>query len=70
MTRRMYRLISAKGVRMVEGDERKAVRAAQEFEEELAPSFGVSVEDEAGETVAEIREGGNVEWADGRDDLG
>jgi len=53
----MYKLISTKGTRTVEGTHDDAIRAAIKMERELMPLFGVSVEDEAGDTVAEIRDG-------------
>ena len=67
---RVYNLISAKGTITVTGTEEMAIATAQEYETALAPAFGVTVELDDGTTVAEIREGGLVEWADGRQDDG
>jgi hypothetical protein len=55
-----YRLISVKGTETYEGTREEAIAAAIDMEERLRPAFGVTVEDTAGETVAEIR-GGVVE---------
>lgn len=52
-----YNLISVKGDREFTGTREEAIAAAIAMEEELQPSFGVTVEDAAGETVAEIRDG-------------
>ena len=52
-----YMLISSKGSRMFRGTQAEAIDAAVEMEAELQPSFGVSVEDEDGETVADVRDG-------------
>jgi hypothetical protein len=49
-----YTLISTKGNRTVEGTETEAIAAAQAMHDELQPAYGVTVEDEDGETVAEI----------------
>jgi hypothetical protein len=52
-----YKLVSAKGTRIVNGTEQQAIAAARKMEEELQPAFGVSVEDELGNTVANVEDG-------------
>jgi hypothetical protein len=51
-----YRLISVKGTRTVTGTEQEAIQAAIAMEQELQPSFGVTVELH-GSTVCEVRDG-------------
>lgn len=54
----MYRLISTKGTREIEGTREEAVSAAIAMERELCPAYGITVEDAAtGETVGEVRDG-------------
>lgn len=50
-----YKLISTKGTEYVlcESD-REAIEAANEMNTRLQPAYGVSVENEAGDTIAEI----------------
>lgn len=52
-----YKLITTKGTETVDGTFDEAVAAAIAMEDRLQPAFGVTVEDEDGETVAEIRDG-------------
>lgn len=52
-----YRLISAKGTRTVDGEQADAVAAANAMDAELQPAYGVTVEDAAGNTVAEVIDG-------------
>lgn len=52
-----YRLISTKGTRTITGTRDQAIRAAVRMEAELQPSYGISVEDDGGVTVAEVRDG-------------
>lgn len=52
-----YRLISTKGTRTMTGSEREAIAAAIEMDDELQPAYGVTVESEDGDTIAEIRDG-------------
>jgi len=52
-----YRLVSSKGTKTVNGSEQQAIVAAIKMEEELQPSFGVSIENEHGETIAEVNDG-------------
>jgi len=52
-----YTLICVKGRSEVEGSLHEAVAAARSMEDDLQPAFGVTIEDEAGETVAEVRDG-------------
>lgn len=56
-----YTLISAKGNLLFTGTEEQAIAAAIAMEEELQPVFGVTVEDEEGDTIAEIRDGKNID---------
>jgi len=49
-----YKLISVKGTRLFTGSLVGAILTAHAMMEELQPAFGVSIEDESGETVAEI----------------
>ena len=56
-----YRLISTKGTETISGTYDEAIAAAIEMEQRLQPSFGISVEDEFGITVAEIQNGVNVD---------
>jgi hypothetical protein len=55
-----FKLISTKGNQTITGTKADAITAAIAMENELQPSFGVTVEDECGETVAEVRDG----WVD------
>lgn len=52
-----YRLISTKGEQTVSGTQTEAIQAAIAMEQELQPAYGVTVEDEQGNTIAEIRDG-------------
>lgn len=51
-----YKLISVKGAREIEGTEQQAIEAARAMYAELQPAYGITVENEAGESVAEIDE--------------
>jgi hypothetical protein len=52
-----FKLISVKGTRTFEGTAEQAIAAAKAMDEELQPAYGVSVEDDNGDTVAEVRDG-------------
>jgi hypothetical protein len=57
-----YTLISAKGTATVKCDSLDgAIAKAVEMEARLQPAFGVTVEDADGNTVAEIRDGKNID---------
>lgn len=56
-----YRLISVKGTRAFTGNQAAAVQAAIAMEDELQPAYGVTVEDADGNTVAEIRDGVDID---------
>lgn len=53
----VYKLITTKGSKEVDGTLAVAVKAAVRMERELQPSFGVTIEDAEGNTVAEVRDG-------------
>lgn len=56
-----YKLISCKATKSVRCEnEAEAVAKAKRMEAKLQPSFGVTVEDSVGETVAWIRNGEDV----------
>ena len=52
-----YKLISVKGTRQITGTKKDAIAAAIAMEEELRPSFGVTIEDNKGNTIAEVTDG-------------
>lgn len=56
----MYKLISTKGTESVDGSRADAIAAAIAMEDRLQPSYGITIEDEDGETVAEVRDGALV----------
>jgi hypothetical protein len=57
-----FKLISVKGARRIECSDRlDAIAQAIEYDREFRPAYGVTVEDEHGDTVAEIRDGRNVD---------
>ena len=49
-----YKLISTKGTQEFVGTEAEAIEAARKMQDKLQAAFGVSVEDEDGNTVAEV----------------
>lgn len=62
-----YQLISVKGERTIAGTQAEVVEAAKAMEAELQPAYGVTIEDEAGNTVAEVNAGAVSEgsaWID------
>ena len=64
----MYHLISTKGSRTVTGLA-QAIAAAKAMDAELQPSYGVTVEDDGGDTVAEVDEASVVIDGSMLDDL-
>lgn len=52
-----YNLISVKGTSMFRGSLMDAIDAAIAMEEELQPSYGITIEDSDGNTVAEVVDG-------------
>jgi hypothetical protein len=56
-----YKLISCKATKSIRcNSEAEAVAKAKQMEAKLQPSWGVTVEDHTGETVAWIRHGEDV----------
>ena len=51
-----YTIICCKARATVTGTLAEAIKAARAMDAEFQPAFGVRVEDEAGETVAEVNE--------------
>lgn len=56
-----YRLVSVKSEQHVDGTKAEAIQAAIMMEQTLQPTYGVTVEDAQGNTVAEIQDGAVVE---------
>ena len=56
MKHKTYTLISVKETRQVVGTLKDAIHSAKEMYEALQPAFGISVDDDKGNTVCEILE--------------
>jgi hypothetical protein len=67
----MFKLISTKCTRTVDGTIWQAVAAAIQMDADLQPAMGVTVEDAAGNTVADVEDGEirglEVEGGEGED---